>query len=116
MSGFDDINMTVNGGTSGTPGAVLVANYTVTLNDTILEWSATGGAFAVTLPAASANLAGKVYVLVQTTSSANLVTVKTAGGTINGVAAGTGVAQTASKIGMGLAFCDGTNWFMSAIA
>jgi hypothetical protein len=116
MSNFDVINQTINGGTSGTPGAVLTANYTVTLNDTILEWSATGGAFNVVMPAASAALAGKVWILVQTTSSTNQVTVKTAGGTINGAAAGTGVAQTASKIGMGLVVCDGTNYYMSAIA
>lgn len=108
ISGFDVINETITSG--------LTANYTVTLNDTILKWDATGGAFSVTLPAASAALAGKVYVLVQTTSSTNQVTVKTAGGTINGVAAGTGVAQTASKIGVALAVCDGTNYFMSAIA
>jgi hypothetical protein len=116
MSGSDNINETVNGGTSGTPGAILTANYTVTLNDSALEWNATGGAFSVTLPAASAALAGKTYDLIQTTSSTNQVTVKTGGGTINGAAAGTGVAQTASKIGMARAFCDGTNWFMSAIA
>lgn len=116
MSGFDVINNTVNGGVSGTPGAILTAAYTVTANDSVLQWNATGAAFNVTLPAASAAYAGKVYVLVQTTSTTNQVTVKTAGGTINGTAGGTGVAQTASKIGMGLAFCDGTNWFMSAIA
>jgi hypothetical protein len=115
MSGAEAINETINGGTSGTPGAILTANYTVTLNDTALEWSATGGAFSVTLPAASANLAGKRYDLIQTTSSTNQVTVKTAGGTINGAAAGTGVAQTASKIGIGAAICDGTNWFMQPI-
>lgn len=115
MSGFDVINETINNGVSGTPGAVLTAAYTASLNDSILEWSATGGAFAVTLPAASAALAGKVFILVQTTSSANVVTVKTGGGTINGVAAGTGVAQTASKIGIALAVCDGTSYFMELI-
>lgn len=115
MSGFDVINETINGGTSGTPGAILTANYTVTLNDSVIEWNSTGGVFNVTLPAASAALAGKGYALIQTTSSANAVTVKTAGGTINGVAAGTGVAQTISKIGIGWAFCDGTNWFMQLI-
>ncbi len=107
MSGFDVINETVS--------SILTANYTVTLNDTILEWNATGGAFSVTLPAASAALAGKVYVLVQTTSSTNAVTVKTAGGTINGTTGSTGVAQSVSKIGVGFAVCDGTNYFMQLI-
>lgn len=115
MSGFDVINETINGGTSGTPGAVLTANYTVTLNDTILEYSTTGGVFNITFPAASAALAGKVWLLIQTTSSANAMTAKTAGGTINGTAGATGVAQTISKIGIGIVVCDGTNYFMQLI-
>lgn len=115
MSGFDVINETINGGTSGTPGAVLTAAYTVTLNDTILEYSTTGGAFAITFPAASAALAGKVWLLVQTTSSANAMTAKSGGGTVNGAAAGTGTAQTVSKIGIGIVMCDGTNYWMQLI-
>jgi hypothetical protein len=110
MSGLDDPNYTIGNG-----GAVITAAYTATATDSVLEWSATGAAFVLTLPAASAALAGRVYYFVQTTSSANQVTVKTAGGTINGVAAGTGVAQTASKIGTSQAWCDGTNWYMQLI-
>lgn len=108
MSGTDPINLTVT-------GSVLTAAYTASANDYVLEWSASGGAFAVTLPAASAALVGRPYVLLQTTSSANVVTVKTAGGTINGTAGATGVAQTASKIGLGWAISDGTNWYMELI-
>lgn len=115
MSGFDVLNETVNGGTSGTPGAILTANYTMSANDSIIEWNATGGAFSVTLLAPSAALAGRVVILVQTTSSTNAVTVKSAGGNINGTAGATGVAQTVSKIGVALAVCDGTNWFMQPI-
>lgn len=115
MSGFDVLNWTINGGTSGTPGAILVAAYSQVANDSVLEWNATGGAFAVTLLAPSAALAGRVVTLVQTTSTANQVTVKSAGGNINGTAGATGIAQTASKIGVGLAVCDGTNWFMELI-
>jgi hypothetical protein len=115
MSGFDVLNETINNGVSGTPGAILTAAYTMSANDSVLEWSATGGAFNVTLLAPSAALAGRVVVLVQTTSSTNQVTVKSAGGNINGTAGGTGVAQTASKIGVALAVCDGTNWFMQPI-
>lgn len=107
MSGFDNINETVS--------ASLTANYTATLNDFVLAWDATAGVFAVTLPAASAALAGREYRFVQKTSSANAVTIKTAGGTINGAAAGTGVAQTVSKIGVSTAVCDGTNWYMQLI-
>lgn len=107
MSGFDNINETTS--------ALLVAAYTATANDFALKWDATAGAFAVTLPAPSAALAGREYRLVQTTSTVNAVTVKSAGGNVNGVAGGTGVAQTVSKIGIGTAFCDGTNWFMQLI-
>lgn len=110
MSGLDDPNYTIGNG-----GAIITAAYTATAQDSVLEWSATGAAFNLTLPAASAALAGRVYYLVQTTSTANQVTVKTGGGTINGVAAATGVAQTASKIGTSQAWCDGTNWFMQLI-
>lgn len=108
MSGFDDVNLTY-------ANTALAAAYSITANDYVVAWTATGGAFAITLPAASAALLGRVYMFVQTTSSANQVTIKSAGGTVNGVAAGTGVAQTASKIGLSMAVCDGTNWWMQPI-
>lgn len=102
MSGFDNVNETT--------GAVTAA-YSVTANDYVVLYDTTGGAFAITLPAASSALAGREYVFVQKVSSANQMTLKTAGGTINGVAAGTGIALTASKIGVFRAVCDGTNWW-----
>jgi hypothetical protein len=107
VSGFDVINETVN--------TTITAAYAATANDFVLAWDATAGAFNLTLPAASAALSGREYRLVQKTSSANQVTVKTAGGNINGTAGGTGVAQTASKIGVSTAVCDGINWFMQPI-
>lgn len=110
MSGFDNINLTDTGSTAKT------AAYTVTANDYVVHVDATGGAFAITLPAASALLAGRQYLIVQNASTTNAVTVKTAGGTINGAAAGTGAALTASKIGVAIAQCDGTNWFMGFAA
>lgn len=110
MSGFDDVNLTDTGSTAKT------AAYTISANDFVIHVDATGGAFAVTLPAASAALAGRLYMIVQNTSSANAVTVKTGGGTINGAAAGTGAALTASKIGVAFCECDGTNWFMGFAA
>jgi hypothetical protein len=39
------------------------------------------------------------------------MTLKTAGGTINGTAGGTGIAITASKVGKFDVYCDGTNWW-----
>ncbi len=110
MSGSDPINYTDTGSTAKT------AAYTFTANDFVVHVDPTGGAFAVTLPAASAALAGREYRIVQNASSTNQVTVKTGGGTINGAAAGTGVAITASKIGIAMAMCDGTNWYMGFAA
>lgn len=108
MSGTDPINFTDTGTTAKT------AAYSITANDFVVHVDATGGAFAVTLPAASAALAGRMYVIMQNASSANQVTVKTGGGTINGAAAGTGVAITGSKIGPTFCLCDGTNWYMGS--
>lgn len=102
MSGFDDINYTST--------AVLVATYAVTATDMIIFYDPTN-AYVITLPAASAALKGRNYVFVQTVSNAGQVTVKTGGGTINGTAAGTGIAVTASKIGSFDVYCDGTNWW-----
>jgi len=102
MSGFDDTNFTTTS---------VTAAYSASANDYVILYTTAGGAFAITLPAASAALAGRTYVLVQTASSTNAMTLKTAGGTINGTAGGTGIALTASKIGLVHAVCDGTNWF-----
>lgn len=102
MSGVDDINYTTT--------AVLTAAYTITANDYVIFYDPTN-AFTITLPAASAALKGRNYVFVQTVSNAGQMTLKTAGGTINGTAGGTGIAITASKIGQFDVFCDGTNWW-----
>lgn len=101
MSGFDNVNETT---------VSVTAAYVVTANDFVVFYDPTGG-YAITLPAASAALKGREYALVQTVSNAGQMTLKTAGGTINGVAAGTGIAITASKIGVVRAISDGTNWF-----
>ena len=102
MSGFDDVNFTAT--------AVLTAAYTITANDYIIFYDPTN-AFVITLPAASAALKGRNYIFVQTVSNAGQMTLKTAGGTINGTAGGTGIAITASKIGQFDVYCDGTNWW-----
>jgi hypothetical protein len=102
MSGFDDVNFTST--------AVLTAAYTVTDNDYVIFYDPTN-AYAITLPAASAARKGRQFTFIQTVSNAGQMTLKTAGGTINGTAAGTGIAVTASKIGQFDVFCDGTNWW-----
>lgn len=102
MSGYDDTNLTVT--------AVLTAAYTVTDNDSVIFYDPTN-AYVITLPAASAARKGRPYTFVQTVSNAGQVTLKTGGGTINGTAAGTGIAVTASKIGKFDVYCDGTNWW-----
>lgn len=103
MSGADNINETAT--------AVLVAAYTVTANDFVVLFDPTAG-YAITLPAASAALKGREYRLVQTVSNAGQVTIKSAGGTVNNAAAGTGITLTASKLGVLTAVCDGTNWWL----
>ena len=110
MSGFDDINLTDSGSTAK------IAAYTFTANDFVVHVDATAGAFSVTLPAASAALAGRQYYMVQNTSTANQVTIKSGGGTVNGAAAGTGTAVTGSKIGVVNILCDGTNWYFGFAA
>jgi len=101
MSGFDDINQTTT--------ATLTAAYTITDNDYVIFYDPTN-AYVITLPAANAARKGRQYTFVQTVSNAGQMTLKTAGGTINGTAGGTGIAITASKIGQFDVFCDGTNW------
>jgi hypothetical protein len=102
MSGLDDTNFTTT--------AVLTAAYTVLAADYVVFYDPTN-AYAITLPAASAALKGRQYVFVQTVSNAGQMTLKSSGGTVNGAAAGTGVAVTASKLGKFDMYCDGTNWW-----
>jgi len=102
MSGMDDVNFTST--------AVLTAAYTVTANDWVIFYDPTN-AYVITLPAAGTALKGRCYTFVQTVSNAGQMTLKTAGGTINGTAGGTGIAVTASKIGKFDVYCDGTNWW-----
>jgi hypothetical protein len=107
MAGNDDINYTT----------VTVANptaaYTVLAQDYYIFCDTTTiGAQTITLPAASAALRGREYVVVKSTNAAGAVTVKTAGGTINGAAAGTGISTlVTAAFGMLNCVSDGTNWF-----
>lgn len=54
------------------------ANYTLTATDQVILASASGGAFTLTLPAASSN-SGKVFYLKKTDSTTNAVTISRAG-------------------------------------
>lgn len=98
---------TLSGGIVLPISASKTGAYTVTTADYMVRCDATSGAFDVTLPNAN-TCAGQVFV-VKRTSAANTVTVKSGGGTLDGVAAGTGIpldAQFKTR-----AFqSDGTNW------
>lgn len=104
MSGTDPENFTVAATVTGT-------TYSVSATDFVVPYDTTSNAITITLPAAASANTGRPYLLIQTKSSTNQMTLKTGGGTINGTAAGTGIALTASKIGMFWAVSDGTNWW-----
>ena len=85
------------------------AAYTLTDKDYTVNADATGGAFALTLPAASAGRTGLIYVLRKSDSSANAVTVTATGGqTING---STTYALTTQYQTVRIQ-CDGANWMV----
>lgn len=86
--------------------------YGVALSDHTILADATGGAFDVTLPSAVTAGDGATFV-VKRISAANTVTVKSGGGTIDGVAAGTGIALDAQYKTRAFR-SDGTNWFITA--
>jgi len=86
------------------------ANYTALAADETILVNANGGAVTITLPAAN-TAAGKKYAVKKIDASANGVQVISAGGTIDGNAAGTGVTGTLSWQGW-VFQSDGTNWFI----
>lgn len=90
------------------PRRSVTTAYSVTDADYLILADATGGAFDVTLPSAVGR-DGRKFVVKRTSSAANTVTVKSAAGTLDGVAAATGIpldAQFKTR-----AFqSDGTNW------
>lgn len=98
MSDKDDINYTT---------VKSAAAYVLGANDYFLTLQALTGATAVTLPAPSAALVGRQYI-VQKDASAQTVTITPASGQVDG-AANTTLATGAvhAKIFM----CDGTAWW-----
>lgn len=82
------------------------ANYTATATDAVLLCSASGGAFTITLPAASGNT-GLTYWIKKTDSSANAVTIDgNAAETIDGAATATISVQFEALT----IVSDGTSW------
>lgn len=86
--------------------------YSVTLADHTVPCNATSAAFDVTLPNAN-TCSGAVFVIKKTDASANAVTVKSSGGTLDGVAAATGIALAAQWDTI-MVQSDGTNWLLIA--
>ena len=86
------------------------ANYTALAADETILVNATSGTVVITLPNA-ATATGKKYTVKKIDTSGNGVNVRSAGGTIDGNAAGTGI--TGSLPWQGWVFqSDGTNWFI----
>jgi hypothetical protein len=90
---------------------VKVAAYVVAAADDVVFVDPTGGAFDVTLPNANV-ITGRRVQVKRTTTSANAVTVKSAGGTIDNVAAATGIALTGGTLASITVVSDGTNWWI----
>jgi len=86
-------------------------SYAATSSDIIIAVTSTAAARDVTLLAASSN-ANKICIVKDQSggAAANNITVKSAGGTLDGVAAATGVA-IATNYGVSRWYSNGTNWF-----
>lgn len=86
--------------------------YAVAANIEVVLANPSGGAFDVTLP--NANLViGRQITVKRSNTSANVVTVKSAGGTIDGVAAATGVALAGGTYASITVVSDGANWWIT---
>ena len=73
------------------------------------------GAQTVQLPAANGAgvTAGRPYTVKRINTTLNVVTVTSAGGTIDGVAAGTGIALAGGTYDAITVQSDGTNWWIT---
>ncbi|HSZ58685.1 MAG TPA: glycosyl hydrolase family 28-related protein [Tepidisphaeraceae bacterium] len=87
------------------PVASKTANYTASAADETILANASTAAFTVTLPAASGNT-GREYAVKKTDSSANHVTVATAGGNIDGAA----TYSLNAQYNVVEVVSDGSNW------
>lgn len=87
------------------------ANYTVALTDESLFVTAGAGGVTITLPTATGGptIAGRVLTVKKVDSGAGAVHIISAGGTIDGAAAGTGISL-ANQYTVVRLQSDGTNW------
>ncbi len=92
--------------TAATPYVVATSTTTV--------FAAPAAAQTIQLPAANAVgvIAGRDYTVKRANTSANVVTVTSAGGTIDLVAAGTGIALAAGTLDSITVQSDGANWWI----
>lgn len=102
----------VGGGLRFGAAPIKTSNYTLAIGtDHTVLGDATGGAFDLTLPDAS-TVPGAQFTTKKVDASANVVTTKSAGGAIDGVAAATGVALGTQ--GQARTFeSNGVNWFIT---
>lgn len=88
-----------------------VGAYAVASTIEVVLANPSGGAFDVTLP--NANLViGRQITVKRSNTSANVVTVKSAGGTIDGVAAATGIPLAGGGYASITVVSDGANWWI----
>lgn len=87
-------------------------NYTILASDRLIAYTSTSSAFTATLPAASTTNAGQEWTIKDESGGANShnITVKTAGGTIDGVAGSTGKVIS-TNYGVLKVYSNGTNYF-----
>lgn len=88
-----------------------VGAYAVAATDDVVFVNPNAGAFDVTLPNANV-LTGRRIQVKRITTSANIVTVKSAGGTIDNVAAATGIVLGGGTLNAITVVSDGTNWWI----
>jgi hypothetical protein len=91
--------------------ALKTTAYTVAAADDVVLVDPTAGAFDVTLPNANV-VTGRRIQVKRTTTSANAVTVKSAGGTIDNVAGATGITLAGGSLSSLTVASDGTNWWI----
>lgn len=87
------------------------ANYTTTAQDGTLLFNTSGGAFTLTLSSTNA-VAGQIYYIKITTTSANALTLSPSSGNIDGVAT-LAITPATVKESATVQF-DGTNWWIIA--
>lgn len=88
-----------------------IGAYAVAATDDVVLVNPNAGSFDVTLPNANV-VTGRRVTVKRITTSANVVTVKSGGGTIDNVAAATGIALAGGSLNAITCVSDGTNWWI----